>query len=445
MLTLPAAVRDILDRLNDAGYEAYAVGGCVRDSLLGREPHDWDVTTSALPEETRAVFSHRRVLDTGLRHGTLTVLAADGLPVEITTYRVDGPYTDSRRPDSVAFTRSLREDLARRDFTINAMAYHPREGLVDYFSGRADLEAGRICCVGDPDRRFGEDALRILRALRFASVLGFTVERVTKESLLRHKDGLSAVSAVRIAAEMSALLCGKEVFPVLMEYAPLFTSLFPELAATVGHPQYNEYHRYDIYEHTARSVQAAPPVPVLRWTMLFHDSGKPACFTRDAEGVGHFYGHPAVSVKLAADAMRRLRLDTDTLERVCLLIRYHDHRFTGALPELKRWLGRLGEEAFFQLLEVQRADICAQNPALLERLAAMEELEKQARAIVAEKACYRLQDLPVNGRDLMALGFLPGERLGNALQALLDAVIDGTCPNEKEALLQLAEAWGRSH
>lgn len=181
--------------------------------------------------------------------------------MEITTYRVDGPYTDSRRPDSVAFTRSLREDLARRDFTINAMAYHPREGLVDYFSGRADLEAGRICCVGDPDRRFGEDALRILRALRFASVLGFTVERVTKESLLRHKDGLSAVSAERIAAEMSALLCGKEVFPVLMEYAPLFTSLFPELAATVGHPQYNEYHRYDIYEHTARSVQAAPPVP----------------------------------------------------------------------------------------------------------------------------------------------------------------------------------------
>lgn len=445
MPTIPAAVREILDRLNDAGYEAYVVGGCVRDFLLGREPHDWDVATSAHPEKTRAVFAHRRVLDTGLKHGTLTILAADGQPVEVTTYRVDGPYTDSRRPDSVKFTRSLREDLARRDFTINAMAFHPREGLVDYFSGRADLEAGRICCVGDPDRRFSEDALRILRALRFASLLGFTVERMTKESLQRHIESLQAVSAERIGIEMTALLCGEGVFSVLMEYASLFAALFPELAPMVGHPQYNDYHRYDVYEHTARAVGAVPPTPVLRWTMLFHDSGKPACFTRDADGVGHFYGHPAVSVQLAADAIRRLHLDTRTLERVCTLIQYHDHRFTGALSEIKRWLGRLGEEAYFQLLEVQRADIRAQNPDRLDRLAAIDELEKQARAVLTEKDCYRLQDLKVNGQDLMALGFLPGKRLGDALQALLDAVIEGTCPNEKPELLQLAEAWGRSH
>lgn len=317
MIAIPQNVLDILRALNERGHEAYVVGGCVRDSLLGRTPTDWDVTTSALPEETAGIFDALggyTVAKTGLAHGTLTIIK-EHCPVEITTYRVDGAYSDARHPDAVRFTRSLREDLSRRDFTINAMAYHPDVGLVDYFSGRADLEARRICCVGDPDKRFGEDALRILRALRFASVLEFSLEKMTGESLHRQAFLLRQIAAERIAAEMNKLLCGPATFPVLMEYPDVFEVILPELSPMRDHPQYNAYHKYDIYEHTMRAVQAAPPLSVLRWVLLLHDSGKPSCFTRDAEGVGHFYGHPAVSAQITGEVLRRMKLDTATIER----------------------------------------------------------------------------------------------------------------------------------
>ncbi len=438
MLTVPAAVQGILDTLTARGYEAFVVGGCVRDSLLGKEPEDWDVTTSALPEEIAALFSPSyRVLDTGLRHGTVTVLC-EGRPVEITTYRVDGPYSDNRRPDSVRFTKSLREDLARRDFTINALAYHPAVGLVDYFSGQADLAARRICCVGDPDKRFEEDALRLLRALRFASVLGFSLEKMTGESLKRHAALLQTIAAERVAAELQKLICGQAVFPVLMEYAPVLFAVLPELAPAYQHPQYNRYHRYDIYEHTLRSVQAVPPSPVLRWAMLLHDSGKPACFTRDEDGVGHFYGHPQVSVRLANEALHRLRLDTHTITRVTTLITYHDERLVNQPACLKRWLCRLGEEAFRQLLEVQRADISAQNPDLLDRLQDIDAINASVEAILAAGDCFCLRDLQINGHDLAALGVHPGKAMGLLLEKLLEAVIDGRCTNTRADLLRLA-------
>lgn len=438
MIEVPEYALSVLQRLSKHGFEAFVVGGCVRDSLLGKKPKDWDITTSALPEESKALFADMPVLETGIRHGTVTVLSA-GRPVEVTTYRVDGPYTDGRHPDRVCFTRSLREDLARRDFTINAMAYHPEVGLVDYFSGQADLAARRICCVGDPELRFREDALRILRALRFASVLGFQIEKVTAACLLAQKELLGQIAAERIAVEMSGLLCGRNVLPVLMDYAPVITYILPELAPMVGHPQHNAYHRYDIYEHTARCVAAAPPLPVLRWTMLFHDSGKPACYTLDEAGVGHFYGHPAVSVQLANQALQRLKLDKDTIEQVCTLITYHDVRLPEDPKVIRRWLHRLGEERFGQLLDVQKADISGQNPDLLGRIHDIDRLGELAGDLLAQDACYSLRNLRINGYDLMKLGVRPGKRLGELLESLLGAVIDGRCPNEHEALLCLAK------
>ncbi len=438
MLTIPSSVQNILDRLTAEGHEAFVVGGCVRDSLLGKEPQDWDITTSALPEAVVALFSPGfRVLDTGLRHGTVTVLC-ENRQVEITTYRVDGPYSDNRHPDNVSFTHSLREDLARRDFTINALAYHPAVGLVDYFSGQADLAARRICCVGDPDRRFEEDALRLLRALRFASVLGFTVEKMTGISLRQHTALLQNVAAERVKAELEKLLCGQAVLPVLMEYSEVLFAVLPELAPCFGHPQYNSYHRYDIYEHILRGVEAVSPLPVLRWTMLLHDSGKPSCFTRDEKGIGHFYGHPEVSVRLAGQALRRLRLDAGTIERVKTLIAYHDERLTANPVTVKRWLGRLGEETFRQLLEVQRADIRAQNPDLIARLKDIDAIEATADNILVAKECFTLHDLQVNGHDLKEIGVHPGKAMGLLLEQLLEEVIEGHCPNTRDDLLRLA-------
>lgn len=438
MISIPDSVMTVLRRLTQNGFEAFVVGGCVRDSLLGKEPKDWDITTSALPEKIRALFSDYRVLDTGLRHGTLTV-RIDGLPVEITTYRIDGPYSDARHPDCVEFTRSLREDLSRRDFTVNALAYHPDVGLVDYFSGQADLAARRICCVGDPETRFREDALRILRALRFASTLDFSIEKITGESLLSQKERLGTIAAERISAEMSQLLCGKAVLPILMNYQPVITQVLPELAPMVGHPQHNAYHCYDVYEHTARSVAAVPPLPILRWTMLFHDSGKPSCFTLDEAGIGHFSGHPAVSVRLAEQALRRLRLDHSSIDRILTLITCHDERLNENPSVLCHMLNRIGPEAFKQLLDVQRADIRAQNPDRIDRLKNMDKIEEAAGVLLAKNACFNLQGLQINGHDLIQLGIFPDKRLGDTLQELLNAVIDGRCPNERQALLRYAK------
>lgn len=439
-IILPPFIESLLNRFTQNGAEAYVVGGCIRDSLRGETPHDWDVATSALPEQTMAMFSDCTVIPTGLQHGTVTVLWHD-MPVEITTYRVDGAYSDSRRPDSVQFTRSLTEDLRRRDFTINALAYHPAHGLVDPFGGQADLENRCIRCVGDADTRFTEDALRILRALRFSSVLGFSIEQETARSLVRLHARLDAVAPERIASELTKLLCGENVCEVLLDYAPVITQLLPELAPAVGFAQNSPYHCYDVYTHIAHSVAAVPADPILRWTMLLHDSGKPACYTQDQRGVGHFHGHAAVSEPYAETVLRRLRMDNATLTAVCELVRLHDVPIEPTERVVLRWLNRIGEERLRQLLLVKAADCAAQAPHVRDRLELLPRISALIEQIKASHSCFSLRTLAVNGNDLLARGAPAGKPVGELLERLLDAVISGQRPNEKSALLALADQW----
>ena len=410
LFRLPEAAAQVIGRLNAQGYEAYAVGGCVRDTLLGREPKDWDICTSAEPAEVERAFSDMpssRIVETGLQHGTVTVVV-DHVPYEVTTYRADGVYTDHRHPDSVRFVRSLKEALARRDFTINAMAYHPEEGLKDFFGGREDLEARVIRCVGAAEKRFDEDALRILRALRFASVYAFNIEEETDRE-------------------------------ILMGYPEVICSIFPELEASVGFLQHNPYHHFTVYEHLARSVAEVPPETVLRLTMLFHDAGKPKAFTVDERGIGHAYGHAEISVKLVASAMERMRVDNRTRDRVLVLVRDHDLPLEENEKMLRRRLAAYGEETLMQLMEVQRADALSKGTFDREHVERAHALRLQKlQELVAQHPCVTLRDLAVNGRDLIDHGIPAGKTVGNVLTALLDRVIAGDLPNEREALLKTA-------
>ena len=434
-VVFPDYVRQAIDLLEQAGFEAWAVGGCVRDSLMGRTPHDWDLTTSATPPEMRQVFSGLPTLDTGIQHGTLTVLL-DGQPLEITTYRIDGSYADGRHPDGVTFTPDLREDLARRDFIINAMACHPQRGLVDAFGGQEDLRRGLIRCVGEPDRRFLEDALRILRALRFGAVLDFQLEPEAAASLLKLRQGLCQVAAERIWSELSRLLCGPRAGEMLRQFAPVFQVFLPELVRMVGFEQHTPYHLWDVWEHTVRAVEAVEPELVLRLTMLLHDIGKPACFYLDPAGQGHFKGHPALSREMASAILHRLRVEQQLSRQVLTLIQYHDVNLPHTNAGILRWLGRLGESLFFQLLAVKTADNLAQNRDYSDRVPQLEDLARRARQLLAEGRCFRREQLAINGRDLLALGCRPGRPVGEALDWLLEQVVSGSCPNEREALLE---------
>lgn len=435
-MQLPLPVRDALLRLRQSGYEAYIVGGCVRDRLRGAEPADWDIATSASPEQTLTVFSACRCIETGRRHGTITVWL-DGWPMEITTYRVDGGGSDHRHPDQVRFTASLREDLARRDFTVNAMAYSPEEGLVDPFGGKRDLAAGVLRCVGNPDRRFEEDALRLLRALRFSSVLGFSIEEQTAAALRRCRGWLTSLSAERVREELLRLICGEHAAGVLRRYPEAVAVVLPEIRPMVGFDQHNPHHVYDVYEHTLHALEATPPEPVLRMAVLLHDSGKPASFTLDEKGVGHFYGHAKISVQLARDALERLKFEHNAAERILALIRYHDADIVPTEACLLRWLHRLTEEGLRRLLQVKRADNLAQHPDYRGRQQEIDRLEEALDQLMARRPCFTLHQLAVNGRDLMAAGVPAGPELGRLLRSLLDAVMDGRCPNEKAALMAL--------
>ena len=439
-IALPSAVSAALQKLNNAGYEAYVVGGCVRDSLLGIQPNDWDITTNALPDEITAVFVGERVIPTGIAHGTVTVLL-DGQPLEITTYRVDGTYSDNRHPDSVVFTRSLKDDLARRDFTVNALAYHPTVGLVDCFSGLADLARGAIVCVGEPEKRFTEDALRILRALRFSAQLGFTIEKMTAAAIRKLAPLLQRVSAERIAAELGKLLCGKAVKGVLNAYPDVFGIILPELVPSVGLRQENPYHYLTVYEHTVETVAAIPPELPLRLAMLFHDCGKPQCHTRDANGVDHFRGHPPISAAMAEQALERLRFDRRTIDTVKMLVLHHDDRLDQTDLTLKHLLSEYGLDNALSLIAVQRADILGQHPDKRDRLTELDAMEQRLHELVAENACVSLKQLAVNGEDLLALGFAPGRAIGDTLHSLLDGVMSDEYPNERTALLNAARKY----
>ncbi len=437
MMTMPEHVREILEALEGAGFAAFCVGGCVRDSLLGREPEDWDITTSARPEEVLGLFG-AEALPTGLRHGTVTVRRPGG-HAEVTTFRRDGVYTDHRRPESVRFTDSLEEDLARRDFTVNAMALSLRGELRDPFRGREDLAAGRIRCVGEPARRFGEDALRILRGLRFAAVLGFAIEPETAAALSAARGDLAAIAPERILMELRKLLGAERPSAVLREFPEVFGVFWPELLPMVGYDQRNFHHCYDLWEHTLHALDAVPGEESLRFAALLHDVGKPECFSLDADGVGHFYGHAAKSAERADAMLARLRAPNALREEVTELIRRHDTPLPG-IPEanLRRLLRRLGEGRLRRLIALQRADNLAQAPEYrAERAAGLDEVLERLDAILQEDACFSLRQLAVNGRDMLDLGFR-GREIGGALDFLLNEVVEGRLENEREALLGAA-------
>ena len=433
-LPLSPGAAKALALLQAAGYEAWIVGGCVRDALLGLPPKDYDLTTSALPEETQRVFAAYPRIETGLRHGTVTVLL-EGEPLEITTYRVDGAYSDARHPDGVTFTRSLRQDAARRDFTINAMAYAPGWGLQDFFGGQADLARGILRAVGAAEKRFREDALRILRALRFASVLDFTLEGDTARAARACAPLLAAVSAERVSGELGKLLCGKAAGRVLRDYPDVLGVVLPEILPMVGLDHRNPHHCYDVWTHTTVAVDHVPPELPLRLAMLLHDIGKPDTFSLGEDGQGHFYGHPRRSVELAEGILSRLRFPRRTRERVLTLVRYHDAVLEESPQRVRRWLNKLGPEVFFDLLAIQGGDAAAQAPAYCTRLDHLRRLETLARQVLDQAPCLTVRDLAVGGEDLLALGYR-GPAIGRALRALLDQVLSETVSNEKNALLQ---------
>ena len=432
-VVLPKEVLEILRRLNESGFAAYAVGGCVRDGLLGREPEDWDLTTSARPEQVMELFAPR-CIPTGLQHGTVTV-RENHRPFEVTTFRKDGSYSDHRHPDEVVFSDDLEEDLSRRDFTIGAMAMDARGEIVDPFGGREDLKNGVIRCVGDPDLRFDEDALRLMRALRFASVLGFAIEPGTAEAIRRGREKLRLIAVERIRVEMDKLLCGRDAARVLLDFPEVIGVFLPEMRDAVGFDQRNPHHCYDVWEHTVRSVEAVPAEPVLRWTMLFHDLGKTRCFTVDEKGTGHFYGHGKISEALAREATARLKFDNDSRDRILRLVNWHDRVVPCTRKGLRRALNRLGADGVTQLIAVKRADNLAQASAYRGRQAELDRAEEIVRELLAEDACFSLKQLAVDGRDMLTLG-LSGPTVGRTLQTLLELVLEEKLPNDREALLR---------
>lgn len=436
-MELPAQVQTVINRFNASGYEAYIVGGCVRDCLLGTEPHDWDVATSALPEEIKGALADFKIIETGIKHGTVTALI-DGMPIEITTYRVDGKYSDNRHPDYVRFTRSLKDDLARRDFTINALAYHPKDGIIDCFNGKEDIENKQIRCVGEPDRRFREDGLRILRALRFSSVLGFSIEEATSESILKNRKLLKNIAPERIREEFVKLLCGKNAVSILRDYRTVVEQFLPEIGQMADFPQNNPYHIYDVWEHTLKSIALVASSPVLRITMLLHDIGKPFCFTQDEKGISHFRGHNIQSLEITRTVLRRLRFDNETIAKIKTLVQYHDIAILPDKKQLWRYLNRFGEENLRLLFQVKAADIQAQNPKFISRLDTLKQAEEVLDTILASNQCFTLKDMKITGKDLISLGYREGKEIGITLAALLDEVIDEKCPNEHEALMNRA-------
>lgn len=434
-LQLPEPVSRILLQLTNTGFEAFAVGGCVRDALLGRQPGDWDITTSARPEQVKALF--RRTIDTGIQHGTVTVMQGkEGF--EVTTYRVDGEYLDGRHPKQVSFTPSLSEDLKRRDFTINAMAYHPDAGLIDLFGGARDLKAGVIRAVGVPEERFQEDALRILRAIRFSAQLGFSIEPETLRAVTAFAGRLQLISKERIRAELDKLLKSKhpDQFRLLCETG-ITAILFPRFDQMMAMPQHNPYHCCTVGEHTLRMLACTPAEPLLRWAALLHDTGKTVTRSTDEKGIDHFYGHGKASAEFARAFLRDLRFDNATVDAVTTLVRYHDYSFDMTKANLRRAICRVGEELFPSLLQLVQADTLAKSALAQERqLPKLRQLEKMYREIREARECTSPRSLAITGRDLIAAGMEPGPRMGQALQQLLEMVLEHPEWNTRETLLE---------
>lgn len=434
-MRLPAYVLGCIDALEKAGFSAYAVGGCVRDQLLGLEPQDFDLCTSALPEQTQQVFCDRDLVLSGLKHGTVGVIFPEGV-VEITTYRTEGGYTDSRHPDWVRFVDRVEEDLARRDFTVNAMAWSPSRGLKDPFGGAEDLKQGVLRTVGNPTDRFREDALRVLRGARFATRYRLQPEDRTYEAMLQLAPLMEGLARERVFSELCKLLMRAEGED-LLRYAPIVTQVIPELKPALGFDQHSRYHAYDLYTHIAYVTASVPRELSVRWAALLHDVGKPATFTQDEQGQGHFYGHAKEGARLANEILLRLKAPTALREQVVTLVEQH---MTPLLPQrkvLRRRLSRMGPQQLKLLLALQEADMGSKGTEPSEEQFC--QVRQMIDELLSEEACLNLKDLAVNGHDLMLLGIPAGKELGQCLQALLDAVLDETLPNEKEALMEAAK------
>ncbi len=438
MISVPKYIVKAIEQLEAAGYEAYCVGGCVRDSLLGKEPDDWDVCTSATPDEMKEVFAGFRLIETGIKHGTLTVIV-DREPIEITTYRTDGKYASHRRPVSVSFIRDLEGDISRRDLTINAMCCDKNGAVTDMFGGTQDIADKLVRCVGDPNERFEEDALRIMRALRFASVLGFTIDPPTAEAIHNKRHLLEYVSVERIFSELKKLLCGKRVEAVLTEFTDVFVQIIPEIEPCIGFDQHNIHHCYDVWTHIVKSVASVRPDVRLRLAMLFHDIGKPDTARFDPDGTGHFKGHPIKSAEMLTEILDRLHSDNATVGYVRDLVVEHDNRIPVKRKNVKRFMAKHDFDFFMDYLEVRRADTMAQSDHMkTEKLEELEQLALIGVEVNNENCCLKLTDLAVDGKDMISLG-LSGRQISGMLQRLLDLVVDDKLENDRAVLLEYAK------
>lgn len=439
-IEIPEQAKFIIETIREAGFEAYVVGGCVRDSLMGRVPEDWDITTSAEPEQVKALF--RRTIDTGIQHGTVTIML-DRQGFEVTTYRVDGKYEDNRHPKEVTFTPSLEEDLKRRDFTINAMAYSEEDGLVDLFGGLEDMKKKRICCVGDAEERFGEDALRMMRAVRFSAQLGYCIEEKTQEAIRKLVPALCHISAERIQVELVKLLVSDHPDYLRIAYDTGITNMIlPEFDVLMETPQNHPHHCYSVGEHTLHSLLEVEPDKCLRLAMLLHDIGKPATLTVGEDGITHFHGHPEVSEEMAGKILRRLRFDNDTIRKVTRLVQYHDYgNDLEPTPRIvRRAVNKIGEDIFPGFLKIKRADILAQSLYLREeKLDNIRKWGDLYQEIRESGQCVSLKDLAITGDDLIAAGRAPGRELGSILNALLELVLEHPEYNTRDVLLKEAE------
>ena len=435
-IRLPQKVHDIIETLQAAGYEAYAVGGCIRDSVLGKEPDDWDITTSAKPEEVKKLF--RRTIDTGIMHGTVTVMM-DKEGFEVTTYRIDGKYEDNRHPKDVTFTANLQEDLRRRDFTINAMAYNEKDGLIDIYEGLQDIDKGLIRCVGVAKEPFREDALRMMRAVRFSAQLGYTIEDKTKEAIKELAPTLQNISAERIQTELVKLLVSDHPDYLKMAYETGITAqVLPEFDICMKTAQNNPHHCYSVGEHILHTLCYVKADKALRLGMLFHDIGKPQTLTIDETGITHNHGHPAAGEEMAVNVLKRLKFDNDTIDKVKKIVRNHDRNIEPSAKSVRRAVHYIGEDIFPLLFSVKYADIMAQSSFQREeKLRKLQELKEIYEQILKDRDCLSLKDLAVSGSDLIAAGVKPGKEIGDILRKLLDIVIDDPLCNNKDYLLSL--------
>lgn len=444
-INIPSQVNNVLEILNQSHYSAFVVGGCIRDNYMGIEPKDWDVATSAKPGEIINLFKGWKVVTTGIEHGTVTLIS-EGFPIEVTTFRVDGKYSDNRHPEQISFTNSIEEDLNRRDFTINALAYSPKEGLIDPFFGMKDIDAGVIRAVGEGDKRFKEDALRILRGLRFAATLGFTIEEKTEEGIKENRALLKNIAFERINAEFCKLITGPSAGEILMKYKDVFSVFIPEIEGSFGFDQNDKRHSYDLWEHTCRSVDFAPLNVGVRLAILLYDLRKPETYSADGKGEGDFREHAATSSKIAKDIMERLKFDKRTSEEVLSLVSNHDIEMIPKNSHIKKILRDMGKDNFLRLLEVKRADIMAQSDIHREeKLAKISSCREIFDLIMRERQCFRIEDLAVTGTTLIEEGYQKGPEIGKLLNAALTAVMEDEIINSKEVILGFLKTLTKSN